>query len=91
MADKDVASMISVLRNQVDGWVAVGLATTRALTAERLGEYLHAAEVTVVGSADQAQLAFASAQAECAAGNFERVLVFGSFLIVGPALDYLAL
>ena len=91
MADKDVASMIALLRDQVEGWLAVGLTSPRALTAAQLVEHLHSAGVSVVASSEHAEQAFAAAQAQCASGRFERVLVFGSFLTVGPALDWLAL
>ena len=43
----------------------------------------------VAGSSEALGVALTEAQARCVAGEYQRVLVFGSFLIVGPALDYL--
>ncbi len=88
MADKDVASMIELLRDQVAAWMAVGSASPRALSAMQLSERLSAAHVVVLASHELGS-AFTAAQIHSSAGQFERILVFGSFLIVGPALNYL--
>ena len=89
MADKDAATMIELLRQYVDGWWAAGLNSTRALPVNKLLEHLHTAKVKVVGNSEELSTALTAAQMQCAAGEYQRVLVFGSFLIVGPVLDYL--
>jgi len=88
MADKDAMSMVELLRDQIDGWWAVGLDSPRALPVAQLLMRLQSSGVSVLGSSDDTCAALAAAQAKCAAGEYQRVLVFGSFLIVAPALDY---
>jgi folylpolyglutamate synthase/dihydropteroate synthase len=69
--------------------VGRGLDSPRALPVGQLLERLHGTQVNVAGSSEQLGAALMAAQKKCAAGEYQRVLVFGSFLIVGPALDYL--
>lgn len=89
MADKDLDSMLSALRDHVDAWLVVGLPSPRALPVEALAERLRSLGLTVLAQASQLQRAFTMADEECASGKFQRVLVFGSFMTVGPALDWL--
>lgn len=89
MADKDVAGMVTALRTQVEGWWATGLASPRAVPAAALATQLRAAGVTVLGESVQLHAALDQISAMSTQLGFERVLVFGSFLSVGPALQWL--
>ncbi len=84
LADKDVEAIVAALSPQVQRWIAVGLEGPRALPpaelARRIGQ---AGAASVVAVADVAA-GLAQARVECRPGD--RVLVFGSFLTVGPAL-----
>jgi dihydrofolate synthase / folylpolyglutamate synthase len=91
MADKDLDSMVSALRPQVMAWLAVDLPSARALSALQLSARLRAAGVLVMAAPPQLSSAFDHAEQLCITGKFDRVLVFGSFLTVGPALEWLAL
>jgi dihydrofolate synthase/folylpolyglutamate synthase len=86
LGDKDVAGVTAVLEPLVDEWWLCGIDAPRGLTAAALGERM--------GTTRAPRRAFADVPAACAqalrtlqAG--ERVLVCGSFHIVGPALQSL--
>jgi dihydrofolate synthase/folylpolyglutamate synthase len=87
LADKDVASITSVLDTCVDEWWCASIEGTRgqraAVLAQEVGQYV-SAPVHVADS-----VAAACAAAAAAAEPEDRILVFGSFHTVGPALDYL--
>ena len=89
MADKDIEAMVAVLSAQIDAWLAVSVGGTRALSAAALANKLRAAGVSVLAEAAQVAEALATARRLVVTQDFERVLVFGSFLMVGPALDSL--
>jgi dihydrofolate synthase/folylpolyglutamate synthase len=84
LADKDVEAIVAALAPQVGRWIAVGLDGPRALApaelARRIGQ---AGARSVVAVADVAA-GLAQARVDCGPGD--RVIVFGSFLAVGPAL-----
>jgi len=84
LADKDVEAIVAALAPHVDRWIAVGLDGPRALApaelARRIGQ---AGARSVVAVADVAA-GLAQARVDCGPGD--RVIVFGSFLAVGPAL-----
>ncbi len=88
MADKDLTGITAAVGAQVDAWLGVDLPTARALPASLLAAQLRSAGLTVVGTG-QLPAAFDHARELVAAGRFERVLVFGSFFTVGPALEWL--
>lgn len=89
MADKDAKSMIELLREHINEWWPVDLESPRALPSEKLLAHLRDAGVKTIGGSPSLQRALRTAQTQSMAGHYERVVVFGSFLIVGPALDYL--
>lgn len=89
LADKDIAAMVDALRAHIDTWVVVGLSSARALSTENLAERLRQLGVKAVVSADS--VASACALARDLARPGDRILAFGSFLVVGPALDCLGL
>ena len=89
LADKDVASIVRSLSGCVGRWIAVGLPGPRALSVDRLARSIAAAGGTPVTIA--ADVEDGCRQAATAAARGDRVLVFGSFLTVGPALTHLGL
>jgi dihydrofolate synthase / folylpolyglutamate synthase len=87
LSDKDVEGIVGELRSSFDAWVIVGLQGARALPPEVL-----AARVRKVGANIEAVAADVVAgclAAEALAQAGDRIVVFGSFLTVGPALGWL--
>jgi dihydrofolate synthase / folylpolyglutamate synthase len=89
MADKDLAGMVSVLRAQVQEWIAVALPGSRALPVNVLAAQLSALGCAVIGQADSVIDACELARRTKHAASAMRILVCGSFLTVGPALQWL--
>jgi dihydrofolate synthase/folylpolyglutamate synthase len=87
LADKDVAGVIAEMAGCFDGWIVAQLDGPRALSVADLQERLAAAGERVLASCGS--IAEACAFAEIKAGT-GRVVVFGSFHTVGPALEWLA-
>lgn len=86
--DKDVASIAAQLRGEIDHWVLVDLPPPRGLEAARVAARL--------GLAGETMHRAASVEAGCAlartlAMRGDRIVVFGSFHVVGPALEFLRL
>ncbi len=88
LADKDVEGIVSALAPQIHRWIAVGLAGPRALGPGELARRISEAGARSVVAVADVAAGLAQARVECAAGD--RVVVFGSFLTVGPALAELA-
>ncbi len=87
LGDKDVEAIVAALGSEVSRWIAVGLEGPRALTpAELAGRIARVCTVPVL-AAGTVEAGMQQARAECRPGD--RVLVFGSFLTVGPALAWL--
>jgi dihydrofolate synthase / folylpolyglutamate synthase len=93
MKDKDLDGVIEKLKGSVDHWLLTDLPTPRAATALQLQEKL--AAHGIVGSSKKgkermietfASPAQALARAKAAAGQDDRILVFGSFYTVGGVL-----
>jgi dihydrofolate synthase/folylpolyglutamate synthase len=89
MGDKDVLGMVAALRSQVDCWLPVSLSGSRALAVSELAERLQSVQIPVCGSAQSIEQACQLALELSNREGFERVLVCGSFMTVGPALDWL--
>lgn len=83
LADKDVAGVLAPLRACVDQWLAATTAGARGLRDEELVLRAGAAGVAM-RAAGTVPEAMRRAAAEARPGD--RVVVFGSFLTVGPAL-----
>ena len=85
--DKDVAGVLTSLRNHVDVWIAVTAESPRAIDADelarRIANQVNAACLIAESIAD------ATEQARRIAGPGDRVLVTGSFYVVGPVLRLL--
>jgi dihydrofolate synthase/folylpolyglutamate synthase len=87
LADKDVEAIVAALAPQVQRWIAVGLEGPRALPPAELGCRIRQAGAASVVAAGDVAAGMAAARAECRIGD--RVVIFGSFLTVGPALAWL--
>jgi dihydrofolate synthase/folylpolyglutamate synthase len=84
LADKDVPTVLGALRDQVDRWFAATTDGLRGLDAAELASRGAAAGIAMIpaGSVHQAMdLAASVARAG------DRIVVFGSFHTVGPALS----
>jgi dihydrofolate synthase / folylpolyglutamate synthase len=88
LADKDVAGIAEALAAAVDTWIPVTLAGPRALTRDELARRLPAGASIDAHAGD---VASACRRARELARPGDRVLVFGSFLTVGPALEFLGI
>jgi len=89
LADKDTAAIVGALDTQIDHWLLAGVdGDARALDALALQARLPALRGTVQRH-DSVVAACGSARASSCAGD--RVIVFGSFHVVGPALQWLGL
>jgi dihydrofolate synthase/folylpolyglutamate synthase len=89
LKDKDARAIVNALQACVDAWLLVDLAGERGLTARELAQRAFAenrAGVDAVGS-----LTAALEEARAAARPGDRIAVFGSFHVVGPALEWLQL
>jgi dihydrofolate synthase/folylpolyglutamate synthase len=87
--DKDVDGVISPLLDVVDRWIAVTADSTRAIPATELARRVANLSNRACLAADSVDEAVSFAR-ELAAAD-DRILVTGSFFVVGPVLDSLAL
>jgi len=86
-ADKDVAGVVAAVRGEIDTWVIAGVQGPRALAPAKLASIVeqHGGQVATV----VADVVAACVHARSLAKKGDRVVVFGSFYTVGPALDWL--
>ena len=85
--DKDVESSIALLDSVVDRWIAVSADSPRAIPAPELGRIIANTSnkaCLVAGSLDEA-LDYARELTQ----PDDRILITGSFYLVGPALELL--
>ena len=88
LADKDVDGVIEQLRDRIDIWIATcASGGARSLSSTALVAKLTQAGVSVAHVADD--VADACAHARDIARPNDRIVVFGSFHTVGPALEWL--
>jgi dihydrofolate synthase / folylpolyglutamate synthase len=87
LADKDAAAIITALNGSIDVWWCASLDGPRGRSGAALAEEVrrHAATPVHIASTVAAGCEAAAA----AAGAHDRIVVFGSFHTVGPALDWL--
>jgi dihydrofolate synthase/folylpolyglutamate synthase len=88
LADKDASVIGERLADSLDDWVLCGLEGPRGSTAEALRHRLPERCRTVALAPD---VSHGCAAARALAGAGDRIVVFGSFHVVGPALDWLGL
>lgn len=89
LGDKDIPAIARALAPHVSQWIAVALEGARAIGADALAQRLQAAVAGRIVTAESPAAGLELARAQC--GHGDRVLVFGSFLTVGPALAWLGL
>jgi len=87
LEDKDAGAVVAALDERVDGWFIASLAPPRGLAAEALEALIAGAVRGPVTRA--ATVAAACTAAAAAAHPGDRVVVCGSFHIVGPAMQWL--
>lgn len=86
LADKDVEGVVLALRDQVDHWIAAGTDGERGLDAAALAARARRSGIEIVSGG---AVASAMERAAREARRGDRVVVFGSFHTVGPALAWL--
>ena len=86
LADKDVESVVEILRDRVDDWIAAGTDGPRALDDAALAARARARGVVMARGGTVPE---ALERAAAIAARGDRVVVFGSFHTVGPALEHL--
>lgn len=91
MADKDQQATLNPLLSQVDAWLVTALPTPRAEHPEQLKQVLEAEGASVLGVFQQAdgQLIFQKIQQLLESGEFDEVLVMGSFFTLALVLEAL--
>ena len=89
MADKDVVGVVGPLISLVDEWSTVRVGDTRGTDAETLAELLRSNGARVVTAAPD--VTSACEKFRDSARPIDRVVVFGSCYIVGPAMTALGL
>ncbi|MEO7206839.1 MAG: bifunctional tetrahydrofolate synthase/dihydrofolate synthase [Steroidobacteraceae bacterium] len=87
LADKDAAGIVSLLDRCIDAWWCASVDGTRGRSGQALAGVVQAEVQAPVVAADS--VASACAAALKAAGQQDRIVVFGSFHTVGPAIDWL--
>lgn len=88
LGDKDVTAVGEALAPAIDAWVLAGIAEPRGLDAATLAQRLPE-RCRVVARHETVAAACAAARARAVPGD--RIVVFGSFHTVGPALEWLGL
>ena len=85
-ADKDVEGIVIAVMRRIDRWYVAPLPGPRSLSAQGLRSALERAGVESVAIREFANVGAACAAAREAAGDADRIVVFGSFLTVAGAL-----
>ncbi|HEY4374679.1 MAG TPA: bifunctional tetrahydrofolate synthase/dihydrofolate synthase [Burkholderiales bacterium] len=88
LADKDIAGVVELLKGRVDYWHLASLPGPRGVSAGRLAEVLAARGISQ-GIFQHENPAAAYAAARAAAGENDRIVVFGSFLTVTDVMQVL--
>jgi len=87
LADKDAAGVVAELRDCVDAWWCVPTEGERGRNSASLAQTVRREVAAPVEAA--ASLAAGCAAALRNANRQDRIVVFGSFHVVGPAMDWL--
>lgn len=87
LGDKDIEGVAAELRDTFDAWVIAGLPGARGVDTQTLAARLSRGGANVAATAPDVSAACLTAGA--IAGGGDRIVVFGSFLTVGPALELL--
>lgn len=89
LADKDIQSVLALLQDQFDEWLAAPLPLARGLPAEALRQQFETAGIGNVRLFENVAGAYRAALSE--AGENDRIVVFGSFHTVAEVMDLLPL
>jgi dihydrofolate synthase/folylpolyglutamate synthase len=87
LTDKDAAGVVTELRGCIDAWWCVATDGERGRSAASLVQAVAEQVAAPVEAAESISAGCAAALAH--ANSSDRILVFGSFHVVGPALDWL--
>jgi dihydrofolate synthase/folylpolyglutamate synthase len=87
LGDKDVEGIASTVLAQIDRWIVVGVQSARAIPVDELAERLRRAGADVIATDPDVESGCQRAARLATQGD--RIVVFGSFLTVAPALDAL--
>jgi dihydrofolate synthase/folylpolyglutamate synthase len=87
LTDKDAAGVVAELRGCIDAWWCVPTDGERGRSGDSLARTVRSLVVEPVEAAASTSAGCAAAMAHAKAGD--RIVVFGSFHTVGPALDWL--
>jgi len=87
LADKDAAGVAAQLRNSIDAWWLASTDGARGTSSAELAMRIAAQIAAPLNLAGD--IAAACEAALAAAGPLDRIVVFGSFHTVGPAMDWL--
>jgi dihydrofolate synthase/folylpolyglutamate synthase len=88
LGDKDIAGIVTTLAPVIDGWILAALDSPRAVGTANIAASLPAGSEVIAQAPD---VPAACTVARGAARPGDRVVVFGSFLTVGPALEFLGI
>jgi dihydrofolate synthase/folylpolyglutamate synthase len=86
LGDKDIAAIAAELKGHIDTWILAGLPGPRASSVRDLQARLEKVGVAVQDCAHDVVAACSLARAAARPGD--RIVVFGSFLTVGPAREW---
>jgi dihydrofolate synthase / folylpolyglutamate synthase len=87
LADKDAAGVVAELRGCIDAWWCVSTDGERGRGGDSLAQTVASQVAAPVEAAGSTSAGCAAAMAHAKPGD--RIVVFGSFHTVGPALDWL--
>ena len=87
LGDKDAPAIAEAVRDCFDGWWLASTEGARGISAAMLAQRIAGHVTAPLVCTDD--IAAACAAAAAAAGPLDRIVVFGSFHTVGPALDWL--
>jgi dihydrofolate synthase/folylpolyglutamate synthase len=87
LADKDAPGVVAELRDCIDAWWCVCIDGERGRSGASLAQMVRSQVTAPVEVADSTSAGCAAALAQ--ANPTDRIVVFGSFHTVGPALDWL--
>jgi dihydrofolate synthase/folylpolyglutamate synthase len=88
LGDKDIRGILATLFQSVDAWIPITLEGPRSVSAQLLAAQLPPGASIVELATD---VAAGCRAARKAAVDGDRIVVFGSFLTVGPALEFLGI
>jgi dihydrofolate synthase/folylpolyglutamate synthase len=86
LADKDIASVLAALRHSFDAWFAATTRGSRGLSDAQLASRARSVGIEMACAGD---VEAAMRRAASVAGVGDRIVLFGSFHTVGPALSLL--